>query len=291
MKRALVLGGTKFFGKKLVKNLLETGIEVTIATRGRTEDGFGDRVHRIPIDRTDRSSIENLAFQSWDVVYDQTCYSPKEALDICEVLKGKIGRLIFTSTAAVYDGGSSLIEEQFDPYTFEVGEIKSREHYKGVAGYQLAKRQAEAVYYQKADFPVVAVRLPFVVGRDDYSERLKFYVKKVKMGEEMYIPELDNVLDFITSDEAGQFLHWLGNSDYVGPINGGAKDEATFKQFIEMIEEIVGKKAVLTDNKEATTPYVLFTAFALSVEKAEQLGYKFPEIHEFLPDLIKHYAR
>jgi nucleoside-diphosphate-sugar epimerase len=290
VKRALVLGGTKFFGKKLVKNLLEEGVEVTIATRGKTEDGFGDRVNRIPIERGDRASLENLAFQRWDVVYDQTCYSPQEALDVCEVLEGKIGRLVFTSTAAVYEGGSSLKEDEFDPYHFEIGEVHSRQHYKGVAGYQQAKRQAEAVYFQKADFPVVAVRLPFVVGKDDYSERLKFYVQKVKRAEEMYIPKPDDVLDFITSDEAGRFLHWLGKSEFVGPINGGAKDEVTFKQFIGMIEDIVRKKAVLTDNEKAATPYVLFTAFALSVEKAEHLGYKFPTIEEFLPALINYYA-
>jgi nucleoside-diphosphate-sugar epimerase len=290
MKRALVLGGTRFFGKKLVNNLLKAGVEVTIATRGKTEDGFGDKVNRIHIDRVDRASIEKLAFQSWDVVYDQTCYSPQEALDISEVLSGKIGRLIFTSTAAVYEGGSELKEEQFDPYNFEIGEILDRFEYIGVAGYQQAKRQAEAVYFQKADFPVVAVRLPFVVGEDDYSERLKFYVNKVKEQEEMYIPEFEAVLDFITSDEAGRFLFWLGNSDFVGPINGGAKDEINFKQFIEMIEEVVGKKAVLTENKEALTPYVLFAAFALSVEKAEQLGYRFPKINEFLPRLIKFYT-
>ncbi|MCT8138193.1 NAD-dependent epimerase/dehydratase family protein [Anaerobacillus sp. CMMVII] len=290
MKKALILGGTMFFGKKLVKNLLAAGVDVTIATRGRTDDGFGEQVNRVTIDRGDRSSLEQLATQNWDVVYDQSCYSPQEALDISEVLANKVGRLVFTSTAAVYEGGKGLTEDQFDPYHFEIGELKTREHYKGVLGYQLAKRQAEAVYFQKANFPVAAVRLPFVVGEDDYSERLKFYVEKVKNAEEMYIPELNNVLDFITSDEAGQFLHWLGNSDFAGPINGGAKDEITFKEFIEMIEEIIGKKAVLTKNIEAATPYVLFTAFALSVEKAEELGYHFPEVREFLPKLISYYS-
>ena len=37
----LVLGGTGFFGKHLVWELLHRGHEVTIATRGRTPDDFG----------------------------------------------------------------------------------------------------------------------------------------------------------------------------------------------------------------------------------------------------------
>lgn len=289
MKKALVLGGNRFFGKKLVKNLLASNIEVTLATRGNFDDGFEDKVNRLIIDRCDRSSLEILTNDYWDLVYDQSCYSPQEALDICEVLKGKIGRLIFTSTAAVYDGGVDLKEDQFDPYSFEIGEILSRENYKGVSGYQKAKRQSEAVYFQKGSFPVVAVRLPFVVGEDDYSERLKFHVDKVKSGDGMYIPKPDNVLDFITSDDAGAFLHWLGHSDFEGPINGGARDEITFVKMVEMIEEIIGKKANLSNDQKDVSPYVLFTAFALSVEKAEELGFKFPTVAEILPKLIKFY--
>jgi len=40
MKKVLVMGGTRFFGKKLVQHLLDEGNEVTIATRGRTPDPY-----------------------------------------------------------------------------------------------------------------------------------------------------------------------------------------------------------------------------------------------------------
>ncbi|MED1852411.1 NAD-dependent epimerase/dehydratase family protein [Brevibacillus borstelensis] len=33
MKKVLVLGGTRFFGKRLVKGLVDSGYDVTIATR------------------------------------------------------------------------------------------------------------------------------------------------------------------------------------------------------------------------------------------------------------------
>lgn len=46
----LVLGGTGFFGKHLVWELLHRGHEVTIATRGRTPDDFGDRDRRLIVD-------------------------------------------------------------------------------------------------------------------------------------------------------------------------------------------------------------------------------------------------
>ncbi|MGC5324310.1 hypothetical protein [Brevibacillus sp. SYSU BS000544] len=61
MKSAIVLGGTLFFGKHLVQDLLDFGFEVTIATRGKTPDPFGDKVKRIQLDRVQRETVEAAA--------------------------------------------------------------------------------------------------------------------------------------------------------------------------------------------------------------------------------------
>ena len=71
----LVLGGTGFFGKHLVWELLHRGHEVTIATRGRTPDDFGDRVRRLIVDRTDVRQMEQVfAHKYYDVFYDDLAY-------------------------------------------------------------------------------------------------------------------------------------------------------------------------------------------------------------------------
>ena len=71
----LVLGGTGFFGKHLVWELLHRGHEVTIATRGRTPDDFGDRVRRLIVDRTDARQMEQVfAHKYYDVFYDDLAY-------------------------------------------------------------------------------------------------------------------------------------------------------------------------------------------------------------------------
>lgn len=43
----LVIGGTRFFGIHMVNELLTAGYDVTIATRGKASDSFGDKVKRI----------------------------------------------------------------------------------------------------------------------------------------------------------------------------------------------------------------------------------------------------
>ncbi len=45
--KILVLGGTRFFGIHMVKDLISKGHDVTIATRGKTKDEFGDAVSRL----------------------------------------------------------------------------------------------------------------------------------------------------------------------------------------------------------------------------------------------------
>src|SRR5688572_16899625 len=110
MKSALILGGTQFVGKRLVQILLDEGIEVTIATRGITSDSYGERVSRLKIDREDASTYQAFKNKNWDVVFDQTCYSPQEALDTLKALEGNVLKYVFTSSQAVYDFGTNHCE-------------------------------------------------------------------------------------------------------------------------------------------------------------------------------------
>ena len=50
--KILVIGGTRFFGIHMVNELLANGYEITIATRGKSSDEYGDRVKRLVIERT-----------------------------------------------------------------------------------------------------------------------------------------------------------------------------------------------------------------------------------------------
>ncbi|RPI77415.1 MAG: NAD-dependent epimerase/dehydratase family protein, partial [Desulfobacteraceae bacterium] len=175
-KNILVFGGTRYFGKHLARELLDKGHAVTIATRGKAADSFGDRVKRLVLDRYDKQSLANaLNKQTWDLVYDQICYAPTDAADTCEILAGKVGRYVFTSSMSVYPSGLARMETDFDPRHYKI-QMGRRDDFSYAEG----KRQAEAVFFQKADFPVVSVRFPIVLGPDDYTGRLHAPVQAVK---------------------------------------------------------------------------------------------------------------
>ncbi|MFT4415608.1 NAD-dependent epimerase/dehydratase family protein [Fredinandcohnia humi] len=290
MNSALILGGTQFFGKKLVHILLDKGVKVTIATRGTTPDSFGDQVERLIINREDRASLEKaFTTKHWDVVYDQTCYSSEEARDAMEVLDGKVGRYVFTSSQAVYDFGHLRSESEFNPLAFQP-ELKKRNEYSGITGYQEAKRAAEAILFQNSNVPVVAVRFPIVVGKDDYTNRLKFHVDKIVQGEPIGIPNPSLRFSFIESSEAAAFLYEMGRSTFEGPINPGSQGDISLKELIDVIE-VRSNKVANVSRDINISPYSMEGSFSVNTNLASSLGFKFKPLDELIGGLINYYIQ
>lgn len=283
----LVLGGTRFFGKVLISQLLDKGHTVTIATRGKTSDPFGERVNRIVVDRFSETSLrEAFSGTQWDVIYDQICYTPDEAKLACDVFAGKVGRYIFTSSMAVYDEFKEepFTESDFDPYTYSLKAGGQADF-----SYGEGKRLAEAYFYQKATFPVVAVRFPIVMGEGDYTERLTFHIEHIKEKKPFYVPNEKSKMCYISSEEAGAYLAWLADSELTGPVNACSDGIISIKDLIALIEKIVGEQAVLSsDNQDAErSPYGAAGTKTMSTKKAQEAGYSFTNLHDWLPKLIK----
>lgn len=277
MDKVLVFGGTRFFGKDLVRTLIDNKYDVTIATRGLTKDDFGDKVKRIAIDRDNKEALKK-AFKdmSFNIIYDNICYSPNGALSVCDIFKGKVGKYVFTSTLSVYDGGLNLKEEEFNPYNYKI-KLGEREDFS----YNEGKRLAEAVFFQKATFPVVAVRFPVVIGEGDYTKRLISYAENIYNEIPFFVDNLESEMSFISSQEAGEFLHWISTKDFKGPINACSNGNIKIKEIIAMCEEKLNKKWIADErDKGITGAFNGFYRHTLSNEKAKELGFQFKDIHK-----------
>jgi uncharacterized protein YbjT (DUF2867 family) len=69
-RKVLVIGGTLFIGRALVKELLKAGHEVSILHR-KPRHNLGKKVAGIVADRNDPESLKRaLSGKSFDVVYD-----------------------------------------------------------------------------------------------------------------------------------------------------------------------------------------------------------------------------
>lgn len=282
--KVLVLGGTRFFGVHLVKELLLKGHDVTIATRGLAPDPFGDQVSRIKVDRTDEEGMKRaFCGKEYDIVYDDIAYCSNDIKYALDNITCK--RYIFVSTISVYDDfHMEITEEEFNPLEGDTVWC-SREDFT----YNIIKQHAERALFQNySGRPSVAVRFPLVIGKDDYTKRLFFYVDHIKRGIPMAIDNPKEPLGFIHSEEAGRFLAFIGEQDYTGILNAAGRGAVPVEEIIAYTEKKTGKSAILSpDGEEA--PYNGAEGFSVNASRAENLGFAFSEIRDCIWEVLDYY--
>lgn len=282
--KILVIGGTRFFGVHMVKQLLDDGHEVTIATRGIAQDDFGNRVKRILLERTDVESMRNaLKGTHFDVAIDKIAYCSNDIKSAMETVN--CDKYIYMSSTAIYQPKHiDTKEEDFDGMTGELVWCFRKDF-----SYEEIKRQAERALWQKYnDKSWIAVRYPFVIGRDDYTERLLFYVRHVIKSIPMNINNLDYQMGFIRSDEAGKFLAFLVDKDFTGAINGSSQGTVSLKDIISYVETKTGIKTIV-DSAGDDAPYNGEPEYSINTEKAQKLGFQFSQINDWIYDLLDYY--
>lgn len=287
MKEILVLGGTRFFGKELVNELIKRGHNVTILTRGNLKNTFDkDKVKHIKADRSDKESlkkaVEGLFF---DIIYDNICYSPNDALISTEIFKNKTKRYIVTSSSAVYDKKIGVKESEFNPRKYKIT-LGNREEFS----YSEGKRLMEAVFSKYANFEVTMVRFPVVIGVNDYTNRLKQYVQAVARNEKIYTKKIDKKMNFITSGEAAIFLKWLLDKEINGPINAACYGDLSLGEIINVIEVESGEEALIDRTMDIldTSPYNDLVGMTLSTVYIRGFfGYRFKDARSELRHIVR----
>ncbi|MDP4089564.1 MAG: NAD-dependent epimerase/dehydratase family protein [Bacillota bacterium] len=279
----LIIGGTRYFGIYLVKDLLAKGHNVTIATRGITKDNYGDKVSRIIFNRTDADSVKkSLSGKLFDVVYDNLAYCSNDVKYILDVIK--YNKYILMSSTSVYEKHWDTKEEDFNPIDKKLIWCSRMDF-----PYDEIKRQAECALWQNYnDINAIAVRYPFVIGKDDYTKRLCFYVEHVIKEIPMYIDNIDCQMGFIRSDEAGTFMAFLADKDYSGPINGGSHDTISIREILDYVTERTGKEAAFSEDGEKA-PYNCEPEYNINTNRAEKLGFKFSNLKDWIYELIDYY--
>ena len=280
----LVLGGTRFFGIPMVKDLLERGHKVTIATRGNANDDFGNKVNRIIVERTNAESMkEAFTGKHFDVVIDKIAYCSNDIQYAMDSIN--FDKYIYMSSTSVYNPKHlNTVEDDFDGLSKNFVWCGRMDF-----PYEQIKRQAEYALWQKySDKKWLAVRYPFAIGKDDYTKRLFFYVEHTVKSIPMNIDNLDCQMSFIRSDEAGKFLSFLVESDTVGAINGSADGTISLREIIEYVESKTGSKAIIDASGE-NAPYNGEPEYSINTDKAKSLGFKFSSLREWIFDLLDYY--
>ncbi|SDI88043.1 Nucleoside-diphosphate-sugar epimerase [Actinokineospora alba] len=292
MGHVCVIGGTRFFGKTLVRRLLGEGHKVTVLTRGRSGDDFGHTVSRLSADANDVVALsEAVAGHEFDAVVHQMCYSPVAALAAAKAFQGRTRRLVMTSTIEVYTTvpgvRSFAAATELDPadHGYDVSLPWLDPDFAG-AHYGEGKRQAESALTDAADFPVAFARAGHVLAEGEFTGRLAFHVDRVLAGSRIATHRAPGRSSFVHSEEIAGFLAWLSESSVTGPVNAASPDGLSARDLCAVIEDVTGRAAVIEEVDDPLgdadlSPFSYPTDFGMVVE------HEFSPVRAWLPEVVR----
>jgi len=169
--RIVMIGGTLFIGRRLVRRLLVAGHEISVLHR-RSENPFGSAVRNFTADRNDAASVRTaLAGQRFDAVYD-FAYDWERGTTAAQVeaaaraIPGELTRYIFMSSTAAYGGGENHRED--DP-------LAPDDHPLDYVRNKASSERALFRLHRDRQLPVVTFRPPFVYGPANPYYREAFF--------------------------------------------------------------------------------------------------------------------
>lgn len=303
LRDVCVIGGSRYFGKRLILRLRDEGINVTVINRGSSPTPPG--VTHLVADRDDEAALEAaLGDRRFDVVVDQVCYTPRQAAIAKRVFAGRTGRYVMTSTMEVYDPATfdaatltdrPVTEDTVDPVTWPVqldlpwGEEAFRERIGDARHYAEGKRQAEAVFSQEPAFAYVSVRSAHVLGggAEEFTGRLDHYVERVRTGRPVVVHRVERPSTFINDREIADFLFWAAGADFTGPVNANSHGELTATELSELVATRIGAaRPTFTYGGDDVSPFSFDRYYAMDNSRATALGFTFSTTTQWLPGAI-----
>lgn len=237
--RVLILGGTVFLGRALVRACQERGHEVAILTRGISgPDPAGTEVFRG--DRSEPGGLSAIRGQSFDAVVDTSRQSVSHVRAAITQLKPLIGRYAFTSAGSVYaDFSRTGITEAcstVDPlWPSDRGQEEDR------ANYDRLNVACERLVCDTMGERGLVIRPGLIVGADDPSDRFGYWPGRLARGGRVLAPgRPEQPVQFVDVRDLAAFIVRALERDLTGIYNayGPAKPTTMGELLAACVEQV-----------------------------------------------------
>jgi 2'-hydroxyisoflavone reductase len=214
-QKILILGGTGFIGPHFVSVLTAGGHKLTLFNRGKSDVEADPGIEQLLGDRN--GEISSLKGRQWDVVIDNSAYTPRQVKLTADLLKTNVKQYIFISSVAAYaDFSKAGIDEDdklatlADPTTEEV----TGQSYGALKA--LCEQVVEGVYNEQATI----IRPTYIAGPGDYTDRFTYWPLRVSKGGEMVAPGTpSDPFQFIDVRDLADFMRLAAEKHITGRFN------------------------------------------------------------------------
>jgi nucleoside-diphosphate-sugar epimerase len=221
--RALVTGGNRYIGLHLLFELAKRGHDVTIANSHEAPMPEGTR--RIHVDRTQPGALVDALTphrDDFDVVFDNTAYTPADLQPMVELFKDRVEHLVFTSSVAVYK--RSFIQPVLESHARHAPDDADPRKAYGVG-----KVQCED-YLAAEGMPFTSLRVTHTIGpKSPLATREPSVFRKLELGRPILVPA--EGFPFVhlvhVQDVADCMASIPGNPEAIGKIYNVAGSEIT----------------------------------------------------------------
>jgi 2'-hydroxyisoflavone reductase len=240
--KILIIGGTKFLGRHLVKIAKERNHSVTIFNRGKqTNEVFSD-IEQIIGDRN--IDLDKLKNQNWDAVIDTCGYLPQTVKKSAEALQNSVKQYVFISSISAYADFSQPNFDENYPIAKLNAEQKLRvktinhqaEITAAVLGAEYGALKALCESEVTKCFPKnLIVRSGLIVGKFDGTDRFSYWVMRIAKGNEILAPA--NPKQLVQFIDAVDLANWIIKS-IENQTNGIFNVTGKTMEFGKLLDEI-----------------------------------------------------
>lgn len=237
------MGGSYFIGKSIVDQL-QNEYDITILNRGSKEN-TNPKIRQLISDRNDSDSMSKiLQNEEFDIIVDVSGTKPFQLDILLDSLKSYPDKFVFISSSAVYDLDN-------DTAPFHEDDNLAENHYW--TSYGKNKIDCETLLsnkFKNNDTELIVLRPPIVYGENNYAKRESFIFEHIMNGKPIMIPKDGSTrIQFIyTKDLSNIIRHLLTiQLDKVSIFNVGNKEAVSFKEWVNLCEEVVGKKTKIIE--------------------------------------------
>ena len=244
-QKVLIIGGTRFSGNYLWKELADRGHAVTLYNRGKTApvavpgesaSDFEKRVASAEFlagDRKDAQQLKDLVgSRSFDVCYDMNGREASDTEPLVEALKmgsPELKHFVYMSSAGVYLKSEKMPHVEGDEVDFE-------SRHKG-------KLYTEELL-AKSGLPWTSIRPTYIYGAQNYNPLEQYFFERIAAGRPVCVPGYGGHLTGLghVKDLAVAMSNVIGCSAAVGKVYNVQDDVAiSFDGLVRACAEAAGK--------------------------------------------------